>query len=77
MTQLGQNNELDINFLDPLILNDDKSGLLTPSGLQITMIQNKLVYLSLKETNYDKGIGYGQIKLEIDGVSAEESLSEN
>ena len=62
-TKLGQENVFTFNFIDPLVLNSQKSSLLIPKGLKISMIQNELVYLSLKETNYDKGIGYGEISL--------------
>ena len=30
---LGQNNEFTVNFLDSLLLNAEKSGLVSPSGL--------------------------------------------
>ena len=41
------------------------------------MINNQLAYLSIAETSYSEGVGFGQVKLLVDGVAANETLSEN
>lgn len=56
---LGQITEFTFNFVDPLLLNDEKSANLSPSGLEISMVENDIDYLAVKEISYSEGIGYG------------------
>ena len=55
----GQITEFTINFVDPLLLNDEISAILSPSGLKISMVENNIDYLAVKEIGFSEGIGYG------------------
>ena len=64
----NETSELVFNFADPLVYLEDTSS--SPTALSIEMITNSLPFTPTLVTDYSEGVGYGTLKVTINGQAA-------